>query len=242
MQSGATGRPPGNGVHVTAKSSLIIRRTPVLGNAHNGPAPSFTSAYMRPGSPGATSSVATCHVPWVAGADSVGSAGVVAGESVVSAAGDPTGRADVETGVDSLPPAQAAANSTIKIGHARCRMNMNRCLSTVFFRQGGRHTSLFRKRMIGRAVQNSERPGAISIHAQRQQLVTCQKRSPGHTAAHCHRVILSCPAPYSCGTGRTSPPCPGPAVGCTYIGSRQCPRKYTLPPGSDLRLCSRASP
>src|SRR5512147_2194509 len=116
-QSGATGRPPAKGVHVTAKSSLTIRRTPVLGKAHSGPVPSLTSAYMRPGSPGATSSVSTCQAPWVAGADSVGSAGVGTGASVVAAVGDPTGRADVATGVESLPPAQAAASSAIKNGH-----------------------------------------------------------------------------------------------------------------------------
>ena len=51
MQVAGTGRPPGKGTHVTAKSSLIIRRmlgtVPEgleAGKAHNGPELSFSKA------------------------------------------------------------------------------------------------------------------------------------------------------------------------------------------------------
>jgi hypothetical protein len=36
--------PTGNGAHVTAKSSLIIKRTAEAGKAHNGPELSFIRA------------------------------------------------------------------------------------------------------------------------------------------------------------------------------------------------------
>jgi hypothetical protein len=61
MHSDGTGRPPGKSVHVTPQSSLILRRTFEAGKAHNGPVESTSSAYNRPGSPGATSSVSTSH-------------------------------------------------------------------------------------------------------------------------------------------------------------------------------------
>jgi hypothetical protein len=65
MQPAGTGRPPGKGVHVTAKSSLIISRTWEAGKAHSGPALSFINAYNRPGWPGAISSVSTCQDSWL---------------------------------------------------------------------------------------------------------------------------------------------------------------------------------
>jgi len=95
-QFAGTGRPPGKGDHVAAKSSLNIKRTLEAGEPHNGPELSFTRAKSRPGSPGATSSVSTSQT------------------CVAGASGDPLGwLADgvfVDTGVVmDLPGVGAAA-------------------------------------------------------------------------------------------------------------------------------------